>query len=204
VLEIRYCFKRDFNDCRTESLAKSESRLLDSIASAEMQKEVESRVIKLVKVQSAEIEDQTGTKPSLTVVACSFAEQSGTTEEELHRCAEEDESSNPILFLSVDGREIQQIEKYRVHSRAFNITIPETLPENTLFGANPGPSHAVSDGYWIFLEPLPPGEHETHFKSSLTNPTTGILFFADEVKYHLNVVEAAESPSNSTSGQSTM
>jgi hypothetical protein len=76
-----------------------------------MQKEVESRVIKLVKVQSAEIEDQTGTKPSLTVVAWSFAEQSGTTEEELHRCAKEDESSNPILFLSVDGREIQQIEK---------------------------------------------------------------------------------------------
>jgi hypothetical protein len=141
----------------------------------------------------------------VSVVACSFAEQSGTTEEELHTCAEEDESSNPILFLSVDGRQIQQIEKYRVHSRAFNITIPETIPENALFGANAGPSHAVSDGYWIILEPLPPGEHEIHFKSSLTNPTTGILFFADEVKYHLNVVvEAAESPSNSTSGQSTM
>jgi len=33
-----------------KSLAKSESKLLDSIASAEMQKEVESRVIKVVKV----------------------------------------------------------------------------------------------------------------------------------------------------------
>jgi hypothetical protein len=49
-----------------KSLAKSESRLLDSIASAEMQKEVESRVIKVVKAQSTEIEDQTGSKPSLT------------------------------------------------------------------------------------------------------------------------------------------
>jgi hypothetical protein len=49
-----------------KSLAKSESRLLDSIASAEMQKEVESRVIKVIKVQSSEIEDQTGSKPSLT------------------------------------------------------------------------------------------------------------------------------------------
>jgi hypothetical protein len=48
------------------SLAKSESKLLDSIASAEMQKEVESRVIKVVKAQSSEIEDQTGSKPSLT------------------------------------------------------------------------------------------------------------------------------------------
>jgi hypothetical protein len=140
----------------------------------------------------------------VSVVACSFAEQSGTTEEELGTCAEEDESSNPILFLSVDGRQIQQIEKYRVHSSAFNITIPETVPENALFGAKACPSRAVSDGYWIILAPLPPGEHEIHFKSSLTNPTTGILFFADEVKYHLSVVETAESPSNSTSGQSTM
>lgn len=49
-----------------KSLAKSESRLLDSIASAEMQKEVESRVIKVIKAQSTQIEDQTGSKPSLT------------------------------------------------------------------------------------------------------------------------------------------
>jgi len=48
------------------SLTKSESRLLDSIASAEMRKEVESRVIKVIKPQSTEIEDQTGSKPSLT------------------------------------------------------------------------------------------------------------------------------------------
>ena len=49
-----------------KSLAKSESRLLDSIASTEMQKEVESRVIKVIKAQSTEIEDQAGSKPSLT------------------------------------------------------------------------------------------------------------------------------------------
>jgi hypothetical protein len=48
------------------SLAKSESKLLDSITSAEMQKEVENRVIKVIKAQSTEIEDQTGSKPSLT------------------------------------------------------------------------------------------------------------------------------------------
>jgi hypothetical protein len=31
-----------------------------------MQKEIESRVIKVLKEQSSEIEDQTGSKPSLT------------------------------------------------------------------------------------------------------------------------------------------
>jgi hypothetical protein len=64
---------------------------------------------------------------------------------------------------------------------------------------------AVSDGYYLIFEPMPPGEHEIDIKSRLTNPTTGILFFADETKYHLNVAaETAESPSNSTSRQSTM
>jgi hypothetical protein len=33
----------------SKALAKSESRLLDSIASAEMQKEVESRLIRVIK-----------------------------------------------------------------------------------------------------------------------------------------------------------
>ena len=49
-----------------KSIAKSESRLLDSIASAEMHAEVERRVVKVIKAQSTEIEDQTGSKPSLT------------------------------------------------------------------------------------------------------------------------------------------
>jgi hypothetical protein len=152
------------------------------------------------------VADRTCTVPAekailipVNTVECSFAEQSGTTEEELHTCAEEDESSNPTLFLSVDGRQIQQIEKYRVHSRAFDVT----FPQNALFGAKAGPSRAVSDGYWIILEPLSPGKHEIHFKTSLTNPTTGILFFADEVNYHLNVVEAAQSPSIPLQGTST-
>ena len=28
----------------------------------------------------------------------------------------------------------------------------------------------------VILEPLSPGKHDIHFKASLTNPTTGILF----------------------------
>jgi hypothetical protein len=119
-------------------------------------------------------------------VECSFAELGefgGKTEEELHTCAEEDQSSNPLLFLSVDGREFKELESYRIHSRAFDVN----FPPNALFAAEPGPSRAVSDGYWIILEPLPVGEHEIHFKNSLTNPKTGALFFSDDVKYHLIV-----------------
>jgi hypothetical protein len=50
----------------SEALQNRQSRLLDSIASAEMQNELQSRVIKLIKAQCTRIEEQTGTKPSLT------------------------------------------------------------------------------------------------------------------------------------------
>src|SRR5918992_4981379 len=101
----------------------------------------------------------------INVVECSYAEFPGAkTDEELHTCAEEDESSNPGLFLSVDGREFKDLEKYRVHSRAFNVT----FAENNVFATTPGPTRAVSDGYWVILEPLSPGKHDIHFKASLT------------------------------------
>lgn len=119
----------------------------------------------------------------INVVACFLSElPAAKTEDELHRCAEEDESSNPGLFLSVDEREFKDLHKYRVHSRAFDIM----LPANPVGGA-PGADRAVSDGYWVILEPLPPGKHSVHFKASLTNPTTGILFYSDDLRYTLNV-----------------
>jgi hypothetical protein len=103
------------------------------------------------------------------------------TEEELHTCAEEDESSNPGLFLSVDGKEFKDLEKYRVHSRVFDVNFAENP-----IGGKPGPDRAVSDGYWVILEPLSPGKHDIHFKASLNNPTTGTLFYNDDLKYTIN------------------
>ena len=72
----------------------------------------------------------------VNVVECSFAEMNVKTEKELHTCAEEDESSNPGLFLSVDGKQFEDLEKYRVHSRAFDTN----FPENNIFAAEPGPT----------------------------------------------------------------
>jgi hypothetical protein len=119
----------------------------------------------------------------INAVECSFLEfPAAKTDQDLHKCAEEDQSSNPGLYLSVDGREFKELEKYRVHSRAFNIT----FSDNNIFGVS-GPTRTVSDGYWVMLEPLEPGNHVIHFKASLTNPTTGILYFSEDTKYNLNV-----------------
>jgi hypothetical protein len=122
----------------------------------------------------------------INVVECSYAElPAAKTEEELHTCATEDESSNPGLSLSVDGREFKQLEKYRVHSRIFDFNLPS---DHFLPAGDPGPSRAVSDGYWVILEPLPPGKHQINFRASLTDQTTGIIFYSDNLKYTIDVV----------------
>lgn len=120
----------------------------------------------------------------VNVVETSFVEfPEAKNEQDLHRLAEEDESCNPGLSLSVDGKQIQDVEKYRVHSRAFDVN----FADNHIFGERSGPSRAVSDGYYIILEPLPAGVHEIHFKASLTKPNTGTLFYSDDIKYTINI-----------------
>jgi hypothetical protein len=132
----------------------------------------------------------------LNVVFVSFAEFPGTlNDDDLHRLAEEDESSKPFIFLSVDGKDSSQLEliggekltdlkQFRVHSRAFDVNITD----NPIFGL-PGPTRAVSDGYWVILEALSPGPHQIHFKARLTNPLTDRLFYSVDVKYTITVRE---------------
>jgi hypothetical protein len=119
----------------------------------------------------------------INVVLVSKAEfPDAKNDDDLHRLAEEDESSNPDLFLSVDGKQFQDLEKYRVHSRPFEVNISSDHP----FGFA-GPTLAVSDGYWVILEPLPPGKHDIHFKARLTKPNTSTIFYSDDLKYIINV-----------------
>jgi hypothetical protein len=132
----------------------------------------------------------------LNVVFVSFAEFPGArTDEDLHRLTEEQESSNPFIFLSVDGKDSSQLEliggekltdlkQFRVHSSAFDVNITD----NPIFGL-PGPTRAVSDGYWVILEALSPGPHQIHFKARLTNPLTARLFYSDYVRYTITVLE---------------
>lgn len=120
----------------------------------------------------------------VNIVECSFKELNVKTEQDLKKCATEDESSDPGLFLSVDGKDFKELQKYRIATRAFDVS----FPKNGIFGVNsPGPSRAVSDGYWVMLEPLSPGKHQIHFHATLTDPTTQLFSYNAEVKYNINV-----------------
>ena len=88
--------------------------------------------------------------------------------------------------IIVDGLNVGNLDGYRFQSPLINLT----FPENNIAGVTPQTAKAVSDGFWILLEPLSPGRHEIHFKAALGDPTaTGFTNFALDVKYLLTIVE---------------
>lgn len=106
------------------------------------------------------------------------------TESELLACARADNDQAINLQASVDGTNLKSLEEYRIESPLSNIT----FPENNIFGVVSGSTEMISDGFWVFLEPLQPGEHEIRFSGeTASNPTLGINSFATEVTYHINI-----------------
>ncbi len=76
------------------------------------------------------------------------------------------------------------MKKYTVQSPLFNVT----FPEHPIFTAKVGPSQSISDGNWVFLQPLPKGPHNIHFKGESVD-FTGVAThnFAQDVSYTLNI-----------------
>jgi hypothetical protein len=124
--------------------------------------------------------------PIINAACDSATEPSLDTDAELQACAKADQDLVIGKEITVDGINIGNLDAYRFQSPLFNLT----FPENNIAGIAPQTAKAVSDGFWILLEPLSPGMHEIHFKAALGDPTaTGITNFALDVRYLLTVVE---------------
>jgi hypothetical protein len=124
--------------------------------------------------------------PIINVVCDSATDPALDTEAELRACAKADQDTVIGKEIIVDGLNVGNLDGYRFQSQLFNLT----FPENNIAGVAPQTAKAVSDGFWILLEPLSPGSHEVHFKGLLGDPTaTGITNFALDVRYLLTVVE---------------
>ena len=70
----------------------------------------------------------------------------------------------------IDGEKINDLGDYRISSSPFDLV----LPENSLYGAPPGPTRGISDGYWLFLKPLTPGKHEIITTGSCSSGKTSV------------------------------
>ena len=115
---------------------------------------------------------------------CSYAEnQELKSESELRTCARQSNDVGPRSMQAVvDGNNLKDLEKYRVESSLFDLT----LPQNNVYSAPPGKTKSVSDGFWVFLETMPVGAHDIEFSGSLIDPS-GVGNYNTQVKYHLIV-----------------
>ena len=55
-----------------------------------------------------------------------------------------------------------------------------SFPSDNLWNVRPGPTKAVSDGYWVFLKPLNEGDHIIEFHGVQPH-------FRTQVRYRLTV-----------------
>jgi hypothetical protein len=80
-----------------------------------------------------------------------------------------------VLECEVDGEPLTNLYDYRVVSRLFQFTAAADMSltgDPCLTGS---PQLATSDGYWVMLKPLSPGEHMIHFRAGVSawNPPPG-------------------------------
>lgn len=117
---------------------------------------------------------------------CSYADTpNAKSESDLRSCAMAGDNG-ALIEMSIDGVRLEDINRFRVQSPPFNLTIPEENP----FGILPGTTTAVADCWCIMIEPLPAGKHVIHFTVSIPgNPSFGISAFATDVTYDLMIQE---------------
>jgi len=98
---------------------------------------------------------------------CSTAEAPpfhGDNEAELRTCAGGFGDALDIrsLKVSVDGKKVRGLKDHRAQSPVFNFT----LPTDDILGVNATVGSSVSDGYYVMLEPLKPGDHTIQFEGA--------------------------------------
>jgi hypothetical protein len=115
-----------------------------------------------------------------TVVA---ATEEDETEEQMRAQAREIFEPNVTLHIeaTIDGIPVQTPWGYAAESPAFTLHLPEGALLDQLSGLSGDLEPAVAAGYWLFLNPLPVGTHEIHFRGVQAD-------FETEVMYEVTVV----------------
>ena len=108
------------------------------------------------------------------------------TEADLVECVKSDQDLATGLQITVDGVPIENIEQYRVRSPLFNLTF---IQGSIFTGVQPATVRAISEGFFVMLKPLPPGEHVLSSGGAIADPESGSIDFATEVTWKLTIVE---------------
>lgn len=113
---------------------------------------------------------------------CTSDEAQSSKLADMIKCATEGDKY--LTFEAVvDGVRLNGLEQNYAISDIFNITVPE----NNFLGLRPGQWKAGSGGYFVFLEPLPAGNHTVSISARVTNPIDPSYNFNYNTQYLLNV-----------------
>lgn len=105
-------------------------------------------------------------------------EWSPQREAEARQLAAEQVEQAEVVTVEVDGRPVDDITAFRCQTdEPFMVTLPDGNVFNVPAGTY-GPS--ISDGYYLLLRPLPPGEHTIHFVTESGDTS-------QDVTYHITV-----------------
>lgn len=114
--------------------------------------------------RSCYIQENTALLATLLNSECSYAGYANLTNEfELRDCAREQQDHVVSPMASLNGIKIPNLENYRIQSDLFNFT----LPANNILDLSAQTTQVVSDGNWLFLRPLPPGNYELVLKGNI-------------------------------------
>lgn len=122
----------------------------------------------------------------LLVGECDYSIPDVKSDEDLRRCTMAGNEYG-VIEATVDGVKLKSLEQYRTQSGFFNITIPE----DNIYDSSAGTFRALTDGFFVFLEPLPPGKHDVHLKVSVLNPIEQQYNYNADWTYHLIIAKPA-------------
>jgi hypothetical protein len=136
----------------------------------------------IINVFCSELNDEAAIREALGIPAGQPIPPS-QLEEGLRICAEDIINGVNILEASIDGKEITNFENFRVQSPLFTISYPEDNPFNVTDFIDI-PQKAISDGYWVLVKGLEPGEHTIEFRGGISG------VFETDVTYHITIEPA--------------
>lgn len=132
-------------------------------------------------------EDRTCTIPSGKAVLapiltgeCGYDVPTIKNDQDLVKCATAGDEYG-VIEGSLDGVNLRNLQQYRVQSGFFNIVVPE----DNIYNNRPGTWRAFADGFFVFLQALPPGKHDLHLKVNVLNPFESQYNYSAEWTYHL-------------------
>jgi hypothetical protein len=137
----------------------------------------------------------------LPIINAVYVGSAGETDEEMRTAVNEWINTVNTIEASIDGAPLQDILTYRIQSPFFD----NTLPNDNILGEPEGTYRAISDGYWLILEPLPPGQHEIRLHGAIIDPTaiSPTPSFETGVTYHLVVSDTPTSSVGQASSNAT-